>query len=131
MELLRWKTRIALLWIIMVVNFSAYLFLSLVLGPGAIKELLETQVNEGTKLYVAILYFIPFIMAYLSLTLKDSANRWTNLVLGILSAIMFVSNLIVGLTGEVAPTILILYLFALVVSLLIIWYAWKWPKQAA
>jgi hypothetical protein len=130
MELLRWKTRIAVLWLILTVNFSAYIFLGL-LSPGTIKELLETRADTGTTPIIAVLFFIPFIMAWLSLTLKDSANRWTNLVLGILFAVFFIVQFI-GYAAAGTPTIrLIDILFAFVVILLIVWYAWKWPKQEA
>ncbi len=130
MELLRWKTRIAVLWLILTVNFSAYIFLGL-LSPGTIKELLETQADTGTRPIIAVLFFIPFIMAWLSLTLKDPANRWTNLVLGILFAVYFIVQFI-GYAAAGLPTIrLIDIVFAFVVILLIVWYAWKWPKQEA
>lgn len=130
MELLRWKTRISMLWIILTVNFSAYLFLGL-LSPGAIKELLETQASAGTRSSIAVLFFIPFIMAWLSLTLKDSVNRLTNLVLGILSAVFFVVQFIRYAAARTPTITLIDIVFAFVVTLLIVWYAWKWPKQEA
>jgi hypothetical protein len=130
MELLRWKTRLAVLWIILTVNFTAFLFVSL-LEPGAIKELLETQANQGTNSPMLVLFFIPFIMAWLSMTLKDSANRWTNLLLGILNAVFFIYEFIQYAAAGRPSTILIDVFFALVVTILIIWYAWTWPKQVA
>ena len=128
MEPLRWQTRISMLWIILTVNYSAFHFLGL-REPGAIKGLLETQVNEGTRSTIAILFIVPFIMAWLSMTLKDSANRWTNLVLGVLFAVMFVTQLIRFTAAGRSTTILIDTFFALVVVVLVVWYAWKWPKQ--
>jgi hypothetical protein len=130
MELLRWKTRIAVLWIVLTVNFSAFLFVSL-LEPGAIKELLETQANQGTRSPMLVLFFIPFIMAWLSMTLKDSTNRWINLVLSILFAVFFVGEFIRYAAAGRPATILVAVFFAFVVDILIVWYAWKWPKQEA
>jgi hypothetical protein len=128
MESLRWKTRISALWIILTVNFSAFLFLNLIESTSR-KELLETRASEETMGRIAFLFFVPFIMAWLSQTLKDSANRWTNLILAILFAVLFVGELI-GFFNAGRPTpILVDTFFALVVNLLIIWYAWKWPKR--
>lgn len=102
----------------MVVNYSAYLFLSL-LEAGGIKELLQTQVNEGGGSLIAVAYFIPFIMAWLSLTLKDSANRWTNLVLGILFAVLFILALIQYAVVGRSTTILIVTFFGLVENIVV------------
>ena len=102
MELLRWKTRIAVLWIILAVCFSAYLFLRF-MEPGIIEGIIsgqfgksQSQINEGFLFYLAIFWFIPFIMAFLSLTLKGSSNRWTNFALGVLVAFAFVYGLVVS-----------------------------------
>ena len=104
MELLRWKTRISVLWIFLAVGLSAAMFLSF-MEPGVIEDLISgkhngTQIGEGLIFLFAVLWFIPLIMAFLSLTLKDSANRWTNFVLGILFVIFYVVDFIDNLTGE-------------------------------
>lgn len=133
MELLRWKIRISMLWMIMVVNY-------LLLGIFRILSLKASGGTGGeeTITFIHVLFaFIPFIMAWLSLTLKDWANRWINLILGILFAVMFIVAVITGLadanatadTATMIPIELAMFLLSLVASLLIIWYAWKWPKQ--
>jgi hypothetical protein len=133
MELLRWKTRISMLWMIMVINYLLLMSLNLQASGG-------TGGGEMPTFRQVIVAFIPFIMAWLTLTLKDSANRWTNLVLGILFAIMFITIVILALAGgggEAATPLTTIFagsamiLLPLVASLLIIWYAWKWPKQVA
>ena len=133
MELLRWKVRIAALWIICAVGFSAYMFLR-IMEPGIIEGIISgqfgrSQISEGFLLYLAIFWFIPWIMAFLSLTLKDSANRWTNFVLGILFVIFLIIGLIEQTTGGKSAAILVDYFLGIVAAALIAWYAWKWPKQ--
>jgi hypothetical protein len=73
----------------------------------------------------AILMAIPSVMVFLSLTLKAKANRWVNIILGIFHAgVLLITMLVPG--G-------IYYIFYIIVEAvliaLIVWYAWKWPKQ--
>ena len=135
MELLRWKTRIAVLWIILAVCFSAYLFLRF-MEPGIIEGIIsgqfgksQSQISEGFLFYLAIFWFIPVIMAFLSLTLKGSSNRWTNFVLGLLVAIAFVYGLIESARMGHSAAILVDYFLGIVAAALIAWYALKWPEQ--
>jgi len=135
MELLRWKTRIAVLWIIEAVGMSVFMFLSF-MEPGRIEGIMAgefggMQIGEGVLFFLAIFWFIPWIMAWLSLTLKDSANRWTNFVLGILFAIFLAIGLIESAIGGESAAILVDYFLGIVAAALIAWYAWKWPKQEA
>jgi len=135
MEVLRWKTRIAVLWIIQAVAMSVYVFLFF-MEPGAIEEIISgevrgMQISEGLLFFYAIFWFIPWILAWLSLTLKGSANRWTNFVLGILFAIFLVIGLIESAIGGTSAAILVDYFLGIVAAALIAWYAWKWPKEEA
>ena len=135
MELLRWRTRIAVLWVIKAMAISVCLFLTF-MEPGVIEgiilgKVMGMQISEGVLFYIAIWYFIPWIMAWLSLTLEDKANRWTNFVLGILFAIVVVYGLIDSAMGGQSAAIVVDYFVDILVTVLIIWYAWKWPKQEA
>jgi len=135
MELLRWKTRIAVLWIIEAVGMSSYMFLSF-MESGKIEGIMAgeiggMQISEGVLFFFAIFWFIPWILAFLSLTLKDSANRWTNFVLGILWAIGLAYGLIESAIEGESAAILVGYFLGIVAAALIAWYAWKLPKQAA
>lgn len=136
MGLLRWKTRISVLWIFLAVALSASMFLSF-MEPGVIEGLISgkhhgTQIGEGLIFLFAILWFIPLIMAFLTLTLKDSANRWTNFVLGIFFSIFYIVDFVNNLTEEELPSIarMIMFVLMILVAALIAWYAWKWPRKA-
>ena len=72
----------------------------------------------------AIWMTIPVVMLFLSLTLKYKANRWANIIV----AIIFVILNIIGLPSYPWGYDKFLIIVGLVFNVLIVWYAWKWPK---
>ena len=137
MELLRWKARFAVLWIIEAFGMSVFMFLFF-MEPGVIEGIISghfgsSQISEGFLFYLAIFWFIPFILAFLSLTIKGSANRWTNFVLGILFAIFYAIDISNHAAGEEIPSVafLITGILGIVAAALIAWHAWKLPKLEA
>jgi len=66
---------------------------------------------------------IPSVMVFLSLTLKAKANRWANIILGIVYTGVILITLLM-------PGVWAYYLFygsvEVVLTALIVWYAWKW-----
>jgi hypothetical protein len=134
MELLRWKTRIAVLWLIHAIGMSAAMILFF-MDTGVIEGIISGEffggkITEGSMFWMAIFWYIPWIMAWLSLTLEDSVNRWTNFILGILLAIYLVFGLIYHSIGGRPAAILVGYFLGIVAAALVAWYAWKWPKQS-
>jgi uncharacterized membrane protein len=83
-----------------------------------------TQVSLLTAM---ILMTIPILMILLSLTLKAKANRWTNIIVGIMYIAVVIGNVI----GESWAFYIFGSIVELVLTALIVWYAWKWPKQEA
>lgn len=83
------------------------------------------QINQVFLFSVTLFILIPSIMVFLSLVLKPKINRWTNIIVGILY--------IVSILGSCIGETWVFYIFGSIVEslllLLIIWYAWKWPKQ--
>jgi len=127
MEILRWKTRIAVLWIFMAVAMAAHSILYF-MEPGAVAEVEGMQLSAGMLLFMALFWWVPMVMAVLSLTLKDSANRWANFVVGIVFTILNIVHFTEHLSPPSACQILIIG-STVVVTGLIAWFAWKWPKQ--
>ena len=123
MELLRWKTRIAVLWIILAVNHIAYIFQS-VLEPGILKDFREVMLYSLTTFF-----FLPCLVAWLTLSLKNSATRWLNFVLAVLFALVKALVLIGDLNSGRSTAVPINAFWGFLAAALIIWYAWKWPKQ--
>ena len=73
----------------------------------------------------AIWMTIPVVMLFLSLTLKYPVNRWANIIVGI----FFVVLNLIGLPTYPWGYDKFLIIVGLVFNVLIVWYAWKWPKQ--
>lgn len=121
-----WKIKISVLWLFSAVAFLAHQILAL-MEPGVIARIMDGEVEGmkiGTELILlfAILFLVPLIMAFLSLTLKDSINRWANIIVGAVFAALFIGVIasVAKLSGETLMT------FSTVVALsLIVWYAWK------
>ena len=127
MERLTWKIRISVLWLFMAVAMSAHSVLSF-MERDVVEQMWEKQMGGGMLVFMSLFWLVPLIMAALSLTLKDSANRWANIVLGIVFTLLNIGHLVEHLTPPVVHQILILA-STVVVTALIAWYAWKWPKQ--
>jgi len=75
----------------------------------------------------AITMIVPGVMVVLSLTLKAEANRWTNIIVG---AFYTVYNL-AGLSAYPSAYDKFLIFVSIVLTALIVWNAWKWPKHEA
>jgi len=87
-------------------------------------ELEGIQITQEMLMASAFLMLIPILMIFLSLVLKPKANRWINIILGIVYVAI---NLITVLTTGGAW--IYYYVFGaveIVFSALIVGYAWKW-----
>jgi hypothetical protein len=124
MELLKWKLNMAVLWLIQMVNFAALIFLGL---------LFAQKMNERTGFDMTRFLFFSCLMAWLSVILKGSASRWISFIFGIPLALLKLYALIKGLPPEAGVRIAFCFneLWGLLGALLIVWYAWKMPKQEA
>ena len=128
-----WKIKASVLWLFAAIALLAHQILVL-MEPGIIAQLMAGEA-EGQKigpdliLFFAVLMLVPLMMAFLSLTLKDSMNRWVNIVVGaVFTALWFVGVVEAAQSaywGEALMT-----LSAVVASALIVWYAWKSKQKA-
>jgi len=129
------KVRLSVLWLFAVVAWLGYLILKL-MEPGVIEKILSLGEYEGEKLgpeillVYAIVLLVLLVMAFLSLTLKDSINRWANIIVGIVVTVIDFAGLIELLAQPSAYAILI-WGSKVLVGALIVWYAYKWPKKEA
>ena len=125
------KIKISALWAASMFLFIYVDFFYLRI-PGQIEEIIAGKMGpysttQASLLAAMTLMMIPSLMIFLSLALKAKWNRWTNIIVGIF-------NIVVGVAGLIGET-WAFYIFATIVEvvllLLIVWYAWKWPKQEA
>ena len=131
MQILDLKLRMIVLWIWAAIAISAHSCLAF-LQPGMIEKVMsgEKAVGPGMMVLMAFSWLIPLIMAFLSIALKDNANKWTNRILGIIIAI---SSLFHFYEHIIEPNIhqILIVGSTVVVSAFLIFYSWKWPVREA
>jgi len=104
------------------------------LGPGALEEMIagttDPPITNELLLVMSIIFAVPIFMSFLTLTLKYPAIRWANLTIGIFFAAFDLIFLSLTLFLWQGPAYEIFwYSVNLVFTALIVWHAWKWPKQ--
>ncbi len=100
--------------------------------PGTLQEMLRGKmgplglVTQGALLGTAAMLAIPALMIFLSLSLRPNVNRSLNIVLGFVYTLIA----IVTIPGSWAYYIF-LDVIEVILTLLIVWQAWHWPKESA
>ena len=123
-----WKIKVSVLWLFASIAFLAHQII-LLMEPGIIAQLMAgiaegQKISSGTILFSSILMLIPMIMAFLSLTLKGSLNRWLNIIVGTVFAVLWFISVTEAAKSAYWGGAL-MTLSAAVASALIVWYAWK------
>ena len=65
-------------------------------------------------------------MVFLSLALKPNVNSWVNIILGVIYTLI----MLITMPGAWAFYIF-LGVVEVVLTALIVWYAWHWPRREA
>lgn len=118
------KTKLAALWTSMMFCYVYGDLLSLY-KPGVIEDIMGEELPIGSAeslLAAAVMMVIPIIMIFLSVALPAKANRPVNILVGI-------AYTGVNLAAFVEPDAYYVFLGAVeaVITVLIVWHAWKWP----
>ena len=124
------KIRLSILWIfIAVAGYRCTSFWDQGIIERIISGELTDYMTAGMLLFVAIYWLIPFLMAFLTMTLKDSANRWANIIVGVVFVVLNLYHFVEH--AMVEPTVhqLLIVGATFVAALLIVWYAWSWSAQ--
>jgi hypothetical protein len=87
------------------------------------------EIGPELILSFAILMLVPMLMAFLSLTLKDSIDHRVNIIVGAIFAVLWLVSVVDAAQSAYWGGAL-MTLSAAVASALIVWYAWK-SKQIA
>ena len=126
------KIKLAVLWLIFFCSMIMTPILELYV-PGFVEDIIAGTIigeKEVTAmiLLLAILTLIPLIMAILSITLKNKANRWTNIIMGIVWA--FLSLIAIGeylmIQNVVYSGLILVGVMEFVFAVFIVWTAYKW-----
>lgn len=123
------KFKISALWMV-VMFLYAYVDIFSLFKPGIIEGIIAGkvflfQVSQAFLFLTTLYIVIPSMMVFLSLVLKPKINRWANIIV----SIFYFVTMLGACIGETWA----FYIFGTIVEslllFLIIWYAWKWPKQ--
>ena len=99
--------------------------------PGQIENFMNGKtllVSPLKLLSASILMTIPPLMIFLSLTLKPNINRLSNIIFGTIYTLIM---LLIAL-DSIEPWwtfMVFLAIVEMVMTSLIVWFAWRWPKQ--
>jgi Family of unknown function (DUF6326) len=120
------KLKLSALWGAMMLLYIYADILSL-FRPGQIEKIMgglmgPFPVTQVSLLVASLLMIIPAVMVFLSLALRPTVNRWTNITLGVLYTLVNINNLI----GETWAYYIVFGIVEIVLTLLIVRYAWKW-----
>ena len=123
------KIKLAALWVAVMFCYVYDVILTF-FKPGMLEEIIAGDVPLGSQvslLGAAILMVIPSVMIFLSLILKPKVNRGVNIILGVVYIVVNITNL---LSLKDPWAYMVFYnILESVLALLIVWYAWNWPKQ--
>ncbi len=85
--------------------------------------------DSPARLFAAsVLLAIPAVMVFLSILLKPSLSRWLNIVFGIFFTLIMLLIAVTSLTPWRTFYVFLAIVESIITSL-IVWYAWRWPRQ--
>lgn len=89
----------------------------------------DNLLDSPTKLFLAaLLLAIPAVMVFLSIILKVPINKWLNICVGLFFTAIMILIAFTSLTPWRAFYVFLAIVESIITSL-IVWYAWKWPKE--
>ena len=140
MESLRWKARIAVLWILAAVAMSAHMIL-ITLDPAPMKKVVEwaATAGKGEWIFTALFWLIPLWLAFAAMTVEGAFSRWLQFVAAVLFTMLnvwhfFICGVPLSKASPLAaptPHHMLLVGSTVAATALIAWFAWKWPKPEA
>jgi hypothetical protein len=97
--------------------------------PGKLQGMLAGKMaplgptTQGVLVGTSVMLAVPSVMIFLSLSLKPKLNRWLNIILGTLY------TAIILITMWDWAFYIFYGIVEVVLTGLVVWYAWNWPKQ--
>ncbi len=121
------KVKLSTLWVFVMFNYI-YADILTLMDPAVLKEIITgtvggLEMTQGFLLGAAILMETAIVMVVLSRVLKYRANRWANIIAGVIHTAAVFLSLFVG-----TPAMYYTFFATIEIActLLIVWYAWKW-----
>lgn len=100
--------------------------------PGKLQEMLQGEMALGTVtqqvlLGTSIVMAVPSLMVFLSLALAPAVSRWLNIAVG-----LFYTGIMLLILADGAWAFYMFFaVIEIVLTLLVVWHAWRWPRQSA
>ena len=123
------KEKISTLWIVVMFNMA---FADIVgfMTPGVLEGIMDQsaaqfQITQEIMLVFSVLLALPISMIYLSRMLKHKANRWANIIIGVITIVF-----VVGL-GSADLSYILFASIEVLCMVVIILTAWKWSNPDA
>ena len=125
------KMKLSALWAVLMFLYI-YADIFSLYKPGQMEEVLAGRmgpfpVTQGSLFTASILILIPALMVFLSLALKPKVARWANIILGVVYTAVNIGNLV----GETWAFYILFGIVEMALTLLIVWYGWKWRNVEA
>lgn len=128
------KIKLSALWI---AEMFCYLFAAVWdnYKPGVLEELIAGEIDgilitQEVLFGNAVMMVIPSVMVFLVLILKPRVNRLANIILSIsFTGVILITYTYYYVSG--VQTWAYSYVFSIteiILYVLIVWHAWKWPK---
>jgi hypothetical protein len=115
------EARLSTLWIFVLFNMIYADIVSLMDPASPIRRVMEgAPLPPGGLSAGAILMETPIAMVLLSRVLKHKANRWANIILGIINIVAVIA------LGQGRPYYILFATIEVMAMSLIVWYAWRW-----
>ena len=122
------KIRLSALWVSVM---SCYIYADYfgLYEPGKLQRMMAGRgplgpTTQGSLVVASLVLAIPSLMIFLSVALKPRLNRWLNIVTGTL----YTAIILYTMWGW--PFYIVYGLIEVPLTSLVVWYAWRWPKQA-
>ena len=128
LEDVRVNMKLAALWASMMFFYIYVDYFGLHM-PGHLQKILAGKVfvfdiTQVFLLTALVLTTIPALMIFLSVALPAKVNRWTNMIV----AAVWIPYTLFNLVGEFWMHMVYGAVVEVILQLLIIRYAWKWPR---
>ena len=119
------RAKLAALWATLMFLFVYADYLSLY-RPGEIDKIRggmmgPFEVTQAMLLVASVVVIVPAVMIFFSLVLPASINRWTNIAAGVVFTLINIANVL----GETWVYYWLFGILEVVITLLILWYAWQ------
>jgi hypothetical protein len=120
------KTILSTVWIFVMFNYLYGDLAMMMFHPAAYQRVIAGM-SEGLVFGATVLMEILIAMVLLSRVLKYQANRWSNIIMGVVGTAFAALTLI----GKPPAFYVFLSAIEIACTLFIVWYAWTWPKPEA